>query len=41
MGLEIQVLAWDRHKSVVRLNQLMESQPSSDNWIPNTDVNKQ
>ena len=27
--LEIQVLAWDRHKNVVGLNWLMESQPSS------------
>ena len=34
--LEIQVLAWDRHKDVVELNQLMGSQPSSlDNWISN------
>jgi len=28
MTLEIQVLAWDRHKNVVGLNQLMGSQPS-------------
>jgi hypothetical protein len=32
--LEIQILAWDRHKNVVELNWLMESQSSSlDNWI--------
>ena len=28
MTLEIQVLAWYRHKNVVGLNQLMRSQPS-------------
>ena len=28
MTLEIQVLAWDRHKNVVGLNRLMGSQPS-------------
>jgi len=28
MMLEIQVLAWDRHKNVVGLNWLMGSQPS-------------
>ena len=32
--LEIQALAWDRHKNVVGLNQLMGSQHSSlDDWI--------
>jgi hypothetical protein len=34
MTLEIQVLAWDRHKNVAGLNRLMGSQPSPlDNWI--------
>jgi hypothetical protein len=28
MMLEIQVLAWDRHKNVAGLNQLIVSQPS-------------
>ena len=28
MTLEIQVLAWDRHKNVAGLNQLMECEPS-------------
>jgi hypothetical protein len=28
MTLEIHVLTWDRHTDVVRLNQLMRSQPS-------------
>ena len=33
MKLEIQVLAWDRHKYVAGLNQLMGSQRSNlDNW---------
>jgi hypothetical protein len=27
--VEIQVLAWDRHKNLAVLNQLMESQPLS------------
>ena len=32
--LEIQVLAWDRHKNVTGLNRLMGSQPSPlDKWI--------
>jgi len=37
MTLEIdQVLAWERHKNVVALNRLMESQPFPlDNWISN------
>ena len=37
MTLEIQVLAWDRHKNVAGLNRLKGSQPSSpvDNWITN------
>jgi hypothetical protein len=39
MVLEIQVLARDRHKNVVVLNQLMGSQPSPlDNWIPNDNI---
>jgi hypothetical protein len=44
MTLEIQVLAWDRHKNVVELNQLMGSQPSPlDNWFSNSNtyINKQ
>jgi hypothetical protein len=43
MTLEIQVLAWGRHKNVVGLNWLMGSQPSPlDNWIlnGNTYINK-
>ena len=28
MTTEIQILAWDRHKNVAELNQLMESKPS-------------
>jgi len=28
MTLEIQILAWDRHKNVAGLNRLMETQPS-------------
>jgi hypothetical protein len=41
--LEIQVLAWDRHTNVARLNWLMGFQPSSfDNLISNknTYINK-
>jgi hypothetical protein len=41
--LEIQILARDKHKNVVRLNELMGSQPSPlDNWISNgnTYINK-
>ena len=34
MTLEIQVLAWDRHKNVVELSLLMESN-TLDNWISN------
>ena len=44
MTREIQILAWDRHKNVVRLNWLMGSQPFSlHNLISNnnTDINKQ
>jgi hypothetical protein len=44
MVLEIQVLAWDRHKKVAGLNQLMGTQISPiDNWISNgnTYINKQ
>jgi len=44
MTFEIQVLSWDRHKDVVRLNRLKGFQPSPlDNWIfnNNTDRNKQ
>ena len=44
MAFENQVLAWDGHKNMAGLNQLMESQPSpSDNWIfnDNTYINKQ
>ena len=42
MTLEIQVLAWDRHKNVARFNWLMGSQPSSlDNWISNSNTYKQ
>ena len=33
MALEIQVMAWDSHKGVAWLNQLMETSPL-DNWIP-------
>ena len=36
MMLEIQILAWDRHKNVAEWNLLMGSQLSSlDNWISN------
>jgi hypothetical protein len=41
--LEIQVLTWDRHKNVRRLNWLIGSQPFPlDNWISNdnTYINK-
>jgi hypothetical protein len=39
MMLEIQVLAWDRHKDVAGLNRLMGSQPSPlDNWISNSNI---
>jgi hypothetical protein len=44
MTLEIQVLAWDRHKNVAGLNWLIESQPFPlDSWIfnGNTYINKQ
>jgi hypothetical protein len=43
MMLEIQVLACDRHKHVVGLNQLMAFNPNSlENWISNgnTYINK-
>ena len=34
MLLEIQILAWDRHKNMAELNQLLESQTSQfNNWI--------
>jgi hypothetical protein len=34
MELEIQVLAWDRHKNVASLSRLMRTEISpSDNWI--------
>ena len=37
MTLEIQVLAGYRHKNIMGLNQLMESQPSPhDYWISNS-----
>ena len=36
LTLEIQVLAWDRHKYVAGLNRLMGFQPSHiDSWISN------
>ena len=36
MTLEIQTLAWDRHKNVAGLNQIIGSQPSPlGNWIFN------
>jgi len=39
MMLEIQVLAWDRHKDVAGLNRLMGSHPSPhDNWISNSNT---
>jgi hypothetical protein len=39
MVLEIQVLICYRHKNVVGLNQLTESQPlSRDNWISNNNT---
>jgi hypothetical protein len=44
MMLEIQVLAWDRHRNVAELNLVMGKQPSPfDNWISNgkTYINKQ
>jgi hypothetical protein len=44
MTLEIQVLAWDRHKNVTGLNWLMGIPTSLlDNWISNdnTYINKQ
>jgi hypothetical protein len=42
MTLEIQVLAWDRHKKVAGFNWLMGSQPSSlNNWISNSNTYKQ
>ena len=44
MMLEIQILAWDMLKTVVRLNQLMGSHPSSldnGNSNGNIDINKQ
>ena len=44
MTLEIQFLAWDRHKNVAGLNRLIGFQPSSlDNFISNrnTYINKQ
>ena len=31
--LEIQVLAWDRHKNVAGLNRLIIIPPTLDNWI--------
>ena len=42
MALEIQVLAWDRHKNVAVLNRPMRSQPRRDIRISNgnTNVNK-
>ena len=44
MTLEIQVLVWDRHRSVAVLNQLMGKQPQSlliiKHPTPNTDINK-
>ena len=43
MMLEIPVLAWDSHKNVAGLNQLIGSQPSLlDNWISsgNISINK-
>jgi len=34
--IEIQALAWNRHKNVTELNQLLEAQLSPlDNWISN------
>ena len=44
MGLEIQILAWDRYKNVAGLKQFIRSQSSPlYNWISNgnTDINKQ
>jgi len=35
MTLEIQVLAWDRHKDMEGLNWLMGSEPSLGYWISN------
>jgi hypothetical protein len=39
--LEIQVLAWNRDKNVMGLNQLRRFQTPYDNWISNdnTDIN--
>ena len=40
LPIEIQVLAWDRHKNMAGLNQLIGSQPSSlDNRISNGNMN--
>ena len=36
MTLEIQVLAWDRHKHLAGLNWLMGFQPLLDSWISNS-----
>ena len=42
MTLEIQVLAWERHKNVAGFNWLMGSQPSPlDNWIFNSNTHLQ
>jgi len=42
MTLEIQVLAWDRHKHVVGLNGLIGSKLSPlDNWILHDNTHKQ
>ena len=39
MTLEMQVLAWDRHKNMAGLNWLMGSQPSPlNNWISNSNT---
>jgi hypothetical protein len=43
MTLEMQVMAWDRHKDVAESNRLMGSQSSTfDNWVSNgnTYINK-
>jgi len=43
MTLDMQFLAWDRHKHVAELDHIMGLQSSPlNNWIPNgfTDINK-